>query len=233
MSRRFTDTDKWKDEWFLSLDNDSRIIWLYILDQCTYGGILKKNFKLMNFCCDTKFSEDRFLEIFKGRVEDLGSCYFIPKFIKYQYPKGLGSNKPIILAVKRELESYNLLGMINESFFNDNLIMKDKDKVKDKGKVKGKGKDKVFKRPTIEDVRAYCLEIKTKVDPDLFFNNYESQGWIKANGMPVLNWKSTIRTWEKRDERNKNGSGDNRTYSEKSARKEALDKLGSESTTNP
>ena len=64
------------------------------------------------------------------------------------------------------------------------------------GRIVKEGK---FKRPTIEEVRAYCLEIKTTIDPDLFFNNYESQGWIKANGRPVLNWKSTIRTWHARD----------------------------------
>ena len=61
--------------------------------------------------------------------------------------------------------------------------------------------NKGFRKPTIEEVRAYCLEINSPVDPDYFFNNYESQGWIKANGMPVLNWKSTIRTWEKRDQK--------------------------------
>jgi hypothetical protein len=60
-------------------------------------------------------------------------------------------------------------------------------------------KEKKFKRPTVEQVRAYCLETKSTIDPDYFFNNYESQGWIKANGMPIQNWKLTIKTWEKRD----------------------------------
>jgi len=27
MAKRFTDTDKWKDDWFISLSNDYKIIW--------------------------------------------------------------------------------------------------------------------------------------------------------------------------------------------------------------
>ncbi len=53
-----------------------------------------------------------------------------------------------------------------------------------------------FKKPTLEEVRNYCREIKSVVNPDTFFHTYESQGWIKSNGRPILNWKSTIRTWD-------------------------------------
>jgi hypothetical protein len=58
--------------------------------------------------------------------------------------------------------------------------------------------NKIFRKPTLEQVKKYCLEIGTKVDPELFFHNYESTNWVKANGQKVKNWKSTIRTWEKR-----------------------------------
>lgn len=64
-----------------------------------------------------------------------------------------------------------------------------------------KGRKRKFIKPTIEQVKQYCLKIKSKVDPDFFWHNYESTGWIKANGQPVLNWKSTIRTWEIRNKR--------------------------------
>ena len=82
-----------------------------------------------------------------------------------------------------------------------------------------------FKKPTLEQVKAYCLEIKSPIDPDYFFNTYESQGWIKANGRPVLNWKSTIRTWEKRNEKSNGGKINTKSESERLLRKEALDKL--------
>ena len=28
MAKRFTDTDKWKDEWYTELSNDYKVIWL-------------------------------------------------------------------------------------------------------------------------------------------------------------------------------------------------------------
>lgn len=78
---------------------------------------------------------------------------------------------------------------------NENEIVNEVKNVIKKDMVSKNG----FKKPTLEEVREYCREIKTIVDPDNFFNTYESQGWIKANNMPILNWKSTIRTWEKRE----------------------------------
>lgn len=64
-----------------------------------------------------------------------------------------------------------------------------------------KNKKVVFRKPTLQQVIDYCKEIGTSVDPEQFWHNYESSGWVKANGQKVLNWKSTIRTWEKRDQK--------------------------------
>ena len=132
MSKRFTDSEKWKDEWFLSLPNDYRIIWLYIIDSCDWAGIFKKNFRMLNFCCNTTITEDKFKEIFVGRVIDCGSFFFIPKFLKFQYPKGLNSNKPTIVSVRNILKENNLFPIVKKSLGNDYLIIKDKDKDKDK-----------------------------------------------------------------------------------------------------
>lgn len=50
--------------------------------------------------------------------------------------------------------------------------------------------------PDIEKVREYCQQRNSSVDPDYFFNYYEGQGWIKANGQKIKDWQATIRTWE-------------------------------------
>lgn len=136
MARRFTDTDKWQDDWFLSLSNDWRIINQYSLDRCSSAGLLKRNFKMLNFCCNTNITEKQYQEVFKNRAFIFGDFYFLPKFLKYQYPKGLNSNKPAIISVRNELFSYpffdSLILIIRQSLGNDYLIIKDKDKDKDK-----------------------------------------------------------------------------------------------------
>lgn len=137
MAKRFTDTEKWRDEWWGSLSNDYRMIWLYLVDSCSIAGIWKKDFRGLNFNCNTNITEDDFLKVFNGRVIDKGSFFFIPKFIRFQNPKGLNSNKPAVLSVVNELQLNNLISIIHELFGNDYLIIKGKVKVKEGiGKVK-------------------------------------------------------------------------------------------------
>lgn len=61
-----------------------------------------------------------------------------------------------------------------------------------------------FKKPTIEEIAAYCAERKNNVDPQAFFDFYESKGWRVGN-QSMKDWKACARTWERREKRN--GSG--------------------------
>lgn len=62
-----------------------------------------------------------------------------------------------------------------------------------------KPKRKQFVPPTVEEVRAYCQERGNQIDPERFVDTYASQGWKKANGVAVVDWKGCVRTWEKND----------------------------------
>lgn len=57
-------------------------------------------------------------------------------------------------------------------------------------------KTKKFVKPTIEEIKQYCLERKNNVNPGMFFNYYESNGW-KVGKNPMKDWQASIRTWEK------------------------------------
>jgi hypothetical protein len=147
MAKRFTDTEKWKDEWWGSLSNDYRMIWLYLVDSCSIAGIWKKDFRGLNFNCNTKISEKEFIEVFGSRLIDRGNFFFIPKFLRFQCPKGLNSNKPAILSIVKEIEQNNLTLIIHQSFGNDFLIIKGKDK--GTGKEEGKGTGQGMGEPEI------------------------------------------------------------------------------------
>lgn len=56
---------------------------------------------------------------------------------------------------------------------------------------------KVFKKPTLEEVKSYCKERKNSVDAQRFIDFYESKGW-KVGTSPMKDWKASVRTWEKR-----------------------------------
>lgn len=57
-------------------------------------------------------------------------------------------------------------------------------------------KIKRFIKPTIDEIRTYCLERNNSVDSQRFYDYYESNGW-KVGKNPMKDWKASVRTWER------------------------------------
>ena len=66
-----------------------------------------------------------------------------------------------------------------------------------------KNNNRAFVKPTIEDVKAYCLERNNNVDPEAFISCYDSKGWMIGKNK-MKDWKAAVRTWE----RSRNNSQD-------------------------
>jgi len=63
-----------------------------------------------------------------------------------------------------------------------------------------------FLKPTLKEIEDYCLERKSKINPEKFFTHYESNGWM-AGRVKMKCWKTTIRKWELNNfDNSKNGS---------------------------
>lgn len=56
---------------------------------------------------------------------------------------------------------------------------------------------KKFIKPTIEEIKTYCDERNNNIDAELFFNHYESNGWMVGKN-PMKDWKASVHTWEKK-----------------------------------
>jgi hypothetical protein len=56
-------------------------------------------------------------------------------------------------------------------------------------------KTKRFIKPSIQEIKDYCLERKNNVDANKFFNHYEANGW-KVGKNAMKDWKACVRTWE-------------------------------------
>ena len=76
---------------------------------------------------------------------------------------------------------------------NENEIEKENNKRENRGV--GERERKTFKRPTVEEVAAYCRERNNGVDPQAFCDFYESKGWLVGK-TPMKDWKAAVRTWE-------------------------------------
>ena len=73
---------------------------------------------------------------------------------------------------------------------------KDRDNKDINNTLSNKGRTK-FQKPSLDEIRLYCQERNNSVDPEKFFNFYESKGWVVGKS-PMKDWKAAVRTWEQR-----------------------------------
>jgi hypothetical protein len=109
MAKRFTDTEKWKDEWFLELEPTLKMLWIYILDTCDHAGVWKSNFKLASYSIGAILDKQSAKKAFGSRIKELTpDKWHVTKFISYQY-KGLLN--PVNKAHKGVINSLILNGI--------------------------------------------------------------------------------------------------------------------------
>lgn len=65
------------------------------------------------------------------------------------------------------------------------------------------GNLKRFTKPTLVEIENYCLERKNSINPNKFFDYYESNGW-KVGRNSMKDWKAAIRNWEASDKKEMN-----------------------------
>jgi len=57
------------------------------------------------------------------------------------------------------------------------------------------------KKPSVQEIKDYCLERNNGIDAEQFFDFYESKGWLVGK-TKMKNWQAAVRTWEKRKQQN-------------------------------
>ena len=62
--------------------------------------------------------------------------------------------------------------------------------------------NKLFKKPSVNDVELYCIERDNKIDAIAFVNFYESKGWMVGKNK-MKDWRACIRTWEVNNKKKK------------------------------
>ena len=60
----------------------------------------------------------------------------------------------------------------------------------------GKKESNIFVTPSLLEIMDYCQERKNCVDPEKWFNFYQSKGWMVGKNK-MKDWRAAVRTWEK------------------------------------
>ena len=98
-----------------------------------------------------------------------------------------------------------LLDYAGEEFRHDILIY-----------IKENNKKKKFVKPTIEEIKNYCIERKNNIDAEYFYDHYETTGWMVGKNH-MKDWKAAIRTWERNSKKYsysnyQNSNGDSKEW---------------------
>ena len=117
MSKRFTDSEKWRDPWFSELSQEDKLLWLYLLDACDHAGVWKVNVRFLNFSLESTYTIDTIMKALGSRVHLISSEYLlIEKYLQFQYPKGLSDkNKPQKAAIDILLK-HNVLDRVIKGY---------------------------------------------------------------------------------------------------------------------
>lgn len=108
-------------------------------------------------------------------------------------------------AKKDKLERNNVTPMLQNCYGEKEIEIEIEKKIEKEidSSASTTTKRKRFEKPTLSEIKAYCIERGNKVDAQHFFDYYESNGW-KVGKNSMKNWQAAIRTWERSEYRKSN-----------------------------
>ncbi len=191
MSKRFTDTEKWGDPWFLNLTPKIRTLWIYICDRCDSVGIWKAHLPSLNFHTTDIYTKEDFNEL-GSRIKWIDEeKVWITGFIKFQYGNLNNKNfahQGIIKKILKELGDLPK-DKVNLSIIN-NLIdplptlyresIDTKEKEEEKEKVKEEEEEKKEEEP------CQLLEIGLAVKKFGRYNGSEAYKYLDRKSLDLI-----------------------------------------------
>lgn len=212
MPKRFTETSKWSDPWFIELSPIHKIIWLYLCDSCDVAGFWPVSLKILGYFtgaekCDWEsfldLAGERRLRIidFEGQPKA-----WLVKFLQFQFPRGFANKDPNRIAVHRILCMAPIEDLVRtlqgpyKDLIRGLVAPQEKEKEKEKEKVQDQdsrgGMGGFFQKPTIEAIKLQCAKIGLPDEQgQQFFDHYESNGW-KVGKVHMRSWPSALNNWK-------------------------------------
>lgn len=109
MSKRFTDTEIWEQDWYIDLPSKYKLVWNYIKDKCDNCGIWRPNISLLQKIIGEPLNMSEFLtfiNIDKVRILELPTKrWFLKDFFIFQYGNKFSPTSQIHKAAIKQLVS--------------------------------------------------------------------------------------------------------------------------------
>ena len=107
MSKRFTDSTKFRDRWYRKLSPKMKCLWEYLLAECDLSGLLDYDLDAMEFHIGDEITMDDLLSLGSHIYFLNDDKIFIPKFVEFQQ----GSLNPDNRAHKAIFSSFEKYGI--------------------------------------------------------------------------------------------------------------------------
>lgn len=190
-NQRFTGSRQYLADW----TNSTKRCVEKTLAALTDAGLLDKKVSIVN---GVKFCSYRANKVPKGSEESSPG-------VANEVPRGGEESSPEVANKVPKGSEDSSPNNINNNLPDNLSNNSNKDNVPDEPAPRSS-----FKKPTLEEIAAYCEERqrtkgtqqRKRVDPEHFFDYYQSNGW-KVGKNPMKDWKAAVRSWE----RNAYGSG--------------------------
>ena len=193
MTKRFTDTEKWRKGFIRGLQGPYKLLWLYILDECDHAGIWHVELDVASVRIGASIDEQGAIEALGNHIVPFGDNkkWFIPDFVAFQYGE-LNTTNRVHQSVIRQLERYGLY----KGHISPIQGAKEKDKEKDKDKEKEKDKEKrgaALPADWEPNAKHREIAIEEGVDVNLEAANFRDHALSKNR--KLVNWDAGFRTW--------------------------------------
>ena len=188
MAYRFTDTDKWGDNWFCELSPISKLLFMYLCDNCDIAGIYEINIR--KICFDIGIDTD----VCKNSLNELRSRYFISNdkrflylknFIRHQKNYPLNENNNAHRGILKRLRDNEQL--FEDQYKTDTFLAPNEPLRRGTGKGKGKGKGISNNKniDTIKEPKTFFLngnEVSISENYHKALDEMQNDGaWIETN----------------------------------------------------
>ena len=154
-----------------------------VVSACLRIGLFEKRLFDVGGVLTSKGIQRRYMEaVCKRRVKDVDPEIWLLDESETKNVQVLSANSDLLPA-----NGYSLSADAPKSKVKESKEKESKEKSKEKGR---------FLPPSRDAVRAYARERNSDVDPDRFFDYFDTGNWIDSKGQPVRNWKQKFITWE-------------------------------------
>lgn len=190
MAKRFTDTMKWNEDWYLDLSLTDKLFWIYICDNCDHAGIFKPNKRMFELLIGGEIDVQKFLNTVnqdKPRICVLGNGrWFLAGFIEFQYGNKLNPNNRV---------HKSILNILNDNDLNLEVF-------DTKVRLDAPTKETRNIPESIQEVITYFKgKGSNKREAERFYFYYESQGW-RVGKNPMKDWRMAASGWISRNKKN-------------------------------